>query len=157
MRRNRLTTTLALVAAALLMAACDSHVLYHETMHVDEEGWNMDEKLVYNLETEDTVSTYVCFLDIRNRNDYPFSNIYFFVKTIYPNGEVAVDTNIEFTLADPDGRWRGKNNGRYVDGRYPLCYFHFPDAGKYQFVIQHAMRDTVLRGVKDVAMHVERM
>ncbi len=141
---------------ALLLTGCDSSVMYHETKHIADDGWDMDDELVFNLETEDTASTYVCYIDLRNLNAYPYSNIYFNVKTLYPDGAVAADTNLEFTLAAPDGRWLGKTSGKYVDGRYPMCYFHFPQQGKYQFVIRHAMRDTVLQGVKDVALHVER-
>ena len=95
--------------------------------------------------------------DIRNKNDYAYSNIYFYINTIYSNGEVAVDTNIEFQLAMPDGQWLGKQSGGYVDGRYPLGYIRFPEKGKYQFVIKHAMRDTALAGIKDVGMHIEKM
>lgn len=150
-------TLIALLFALLVFAACDSKVFYDETCRVDEQGWNMDDKLVYNIDVDDTTQTYLCCLDVRVRNDYPYSNIYFFLSTIYPNGDVAVDTNIEFQLAAPDGKWMGREQGRYVDGRYPFCYFHFPEAGSYQFVLRHAMRDSLLPGVKDVGLHIERM
>ena len=152
---NRLVYIL-LAATMLTLAACDSNVMYNENKRINEQGWNMDDSLVFNLEADDTNSTYLCCLDIRNRNDYPYSNIYFFITTIYPDGSVAADTNIEFVLAERDGRWLGKENGRYVDGRYPFCYFHFPQQGSYQFVVRHAMRDTLLPGIKNVGMHIER-
>ena len=152
---NRLVYIL-LAATMLTLAACDSNVMYNENRRINEQGWNMDDSLVFNLEADDTNSTYLCCLDIRNRNDYPYSNIYFFITTIYPDGSVAADTNIEFVLAERDGRWLGKENGRYVDGRYPFCYFHFPQQGSYQFVVRHAMRDTLLPGIKNVGMHIER-
>ncbi|MBQ6236873.1 MAG: gliding motility lipoprotein GldH [Bacteroidales bacterium] len=152
---NRLVYIL-LAASMLTLAACDSNVMYNENRRINEQGWNMDDSLVFNLEADDTNSTYLCCLDIRNRNDYPYSNIYFFITTIYPDGSVAADTNIEFVLAERDGRWLGKENGRYVDGRYPFCYFHFPQQGSYQFVVRHAMRDTLLPGIKNVGMHIER-
>lgn len=143
--------------ALLLCAACDSDVLYNENMHIDEEGWNMDSPLVFNLEADDTGSTYLCCIDIRNRNDYPYSNIYFHISTIYPDGSMAADTNIEFQLAERDGRWLGKENGRYIDGRYPFCFFHFPQQGSYQFAVRHAMRDTLLPGIKNIGMHIEKI
>ncbi len=146
-----------LLLVALTLGACDSSVLYDESHRVDEQGWRMDDSLVYNIETDDTTQTYLCCMDVRVRNDYPYANIYFFLSTIYPNGDIAVDTNIEFQLAAPDGKWLGKEQGRYVDGRYPFCYFHFPQPGRYQFVIRHAMRDTLLRGVKDIGMHIEKI
>ena len=147
---------LILLPFLLFVAACDSDELYNENHHIDEKGWHLDDKLVFNIDAEDTTQTYLCCLDIRNRNDYAFSNIYFYISTIYPDGSVAVDTNIEFQLAERDGRWLGKYNGRYVDGRYPFCYFHFPQKGSYQFIIQHAMRDTLLQGIKNIGLHIEK-
>lgn len=135
----------------LLAVACDRSVVYDEERRVDEKGWNAADSLVFNYEADDTSHTYLCCFDIRNLDDYPYSNIYFNIKTIYPDGAVAVDTNLQFILAEKDGRWLGRESGRYVDGRYPFCYFKFPQQGVYQFVLSHAMRDTILPGVKNVS------
>ncbi|MBP5327133.1 MAG: gliding motility lipoprotein GldH [Bacteroidales bacterium] len=155
---KRLSGHIIVVAmVATLMAACDSSVMYSENKRIDDDGWKASDKLIFNCEVEDTAGNYLCCLDIRNKIDYPYSNIYFFIKTIYPDGTVAVDTNVEFSLAEPDGRWRGRQNGRYVDGRYPLCAFHFPQRGLYQFVVSHAMRDTILVGMHDVGMTIQKL
>ena len=119
---------LILLTVSLFAASCDRNELYNESRHIDKQGWNMDDKLVFDLEANDTNSTYLCCIDIRNRNDYPYSNIYFFITTIYPDGSVAADTNIEF---------------------------HFPQKGNYQFIISHAMRDTLLPGIKNIGLHIE--
>ena len=148
---------LLILLPLLLVTACAPNELYNENHRIDEKGWDMNDKQVFNFEADDTAHTYLCCLDIRNRNDYAFSNIYFFISTVYPDGSVAVDTNIEFQLAERDGRWLGKDNGRYVDGRYPFCYFHFPQKGSYQFIIQHAMRDSILQGIKNIGLHIEKI
>ena len=139
---------------ALFATACDSDIPYDEDLTVDEKGWHMDDKLVFNMEADDTSSTYLCCFDIRNSNDYPYSNIYLHLTTVYPDGAVATDTNIQFQLAQPDGQWLGRYTGRYVDGRYPFCFFHFPQKGSYQFIVSHAMRDTLLPGVKNIGITV---
>ena len=154
MRKRHLSFLLSLTL--LLLAGCDSNVLYNESFRIDENGWNANDTKVFNLKAEDTSSTFLCCIDLRNRNDYAFSNIYLSIKTIFPDGSVAADTNIEFVLAEPDGRWLGRETGRYIDGRYPFCYFHFPQAGAYQFVVGHAMRDSILPGIKDLGIHIER-
>ncbi len=140
----------------LLMAACDSDVFFSESHRIDDNGWHMNDKQVFNITAEDTTETYLFYLDIRNRADYPFSNIFFSITTIYPNGEVAQDTNIEFQLAQPDGQWLGRESGHLVDGRYPFCLFRFPEPGNYQFVIGQAMRDTLLPGIHDIGIHIEK-
>ncbi|MBQ6956560.1 MAG: gliding motility lipoprotein GldH [Bacteroidales bacterium] len=141
----------AVVCLLTLMAACDSNILFNEERRVDEQGWNYADSLVFNYEADDTARTNLCCIDIRNLDDYPYSNIYFNIKTIYPDGRVAIDTNLQFILAEKNGRWLGRKSGRYVDGRYPFCYFKFPQTGMYQFVVTHAMRDTTLPGIRDVS------
>ena len=155
MRNNRLLW-LGLMLTALL-ASCDSNVLYSEYERIDTDGWNASDAKTFIVEADDTASTYLCSIDLRNSINYQYSNIYFSIKTIYPDGSVAADTNIEFILAQPDGRWLGKQSGRYVDGRYPFCYFHFPQNGLYMFYIQQAMRDTSLAGIKDLGLHIEKI
>ncbi len=152
----KIHTTLASLLLCLTLAACDRNVLYNENHDIDPQGWHMDDKQVYNIATDDTINNYVCYVDIRNCNDYAYSNIYLNIVTIYPHGEMAADTNIEFTLAQPDGRWLGRTSGRYVDGRYPLCLFRFPEAGAYQFIVTQAMRDTSLAGIRNIGLHIER-
>lgn len=139
-----------------VVVACDRSVVFDEDHHVDEDGWNVADSLVYNFKADDTTQTYLCCFDIRNRNDYPYSNIYLNIKTIYPDGAVAVDTNLQFIFAENDGRWLGRESGRYVDGRYPFCYFKFPQLGAYQFVVTHAMRDDKLPGINNVSFVILR-
>lgn len=150
---KKIFVILSLMAFAV---ACDRSVVYDESQSVDVDGWKMEDSLVFNYEAEDTLHTYLCCFDIRNREDYPYSNIYFNIKTIYPDGAVAVDTNLQFVLAENDGRWLGRKSGRYIDGRYPFCYFKFPQRGAYQFVVTHAMRDDNLPGVKNVSFVIVR-
>ena len=148
---------MALIAiAAMAMAACGGDTLYSDSQHVNSDGWDMNKGLTYSVEVNDTTDNYVCYVDIRNSVKYQYSNIYFHLTTIYPKGQVAVDTNIEFQLAESDGKWKGRDNGRYVDGRYPFCLIHFPETGTYHFTIHHAMRDSLLKGINDIGIHIER-
>lgn len=142
------------VLMAFVAVGCSSGVLYDEWQHVDVRGWEAEESQVFNCHVEDTSQTYLCCIEIRNTEAYPYSNIYLNIKTIYPDGEIAVDTNLQFVLADPDGRWRGRKSGKYIDGRYPFCFFRFPECGDYQFVIGHAMRDSSLVGVREIGMWI---
>ena len=149
--KHKILNFFKLMVLFFVVVSCDRSVVYDDEKRIDEQGWNVSDSLVFNYEAEDTVNTYLCCFDIRNCDDYPYSNIYFNIKTIYPDGKVAVDTNLQFVLAEKDGRWLGRKSGSYIDGRYPFCYFKFPQQGAYQFVVTHAMRDDVLVGVKNVS------
>ena len=67
---------------------------------------------------------------LRHSADYPFSNLYLFVKLEYPNGRTLTDT-LECPLAAPTGEWYGEG-GRWIDQR--IGYKRgvaFPLAGAY--------------------------
>lgn len=142
--------------AGLLMTACDKNRVYTETHSVNEEGWPMDETLRYTIDVTDTQSVYNLFLDLRVCRNYRYANAFLFLTTTFPDHGMAADT-LECPLALPDGRWRGKETRRYVDNRY---YFKkhiiFPQAGTYTIDIAHGMRDTVIDGIKDIGLILER-
>ncbi len=148
---------IVLILLPLLLISCDRNVLFDQSQRVDGGGWPASQLLRFNVEATDTTSRYLCCIDLRNELDYPFSNIYLSIKTVYPDGSFSADTNIEFILAQPDGKWLGRQTARYVDGRYPFAYFQFPRPGAYQFVLSHAMRDSLLPGIRDVGLHIERI
>ena len=138
----------------LFVGSCAPDEIYNKSQDVAPLGWNMNNPLTFNLDADDTSHTCLCCIDLRLTEDYPYSNIYLNIVTRFPNGDIAADTNLEFQLATPDGQWLGHRQGRYIDGRYPFCYFRFPSQGIYQFQIAHAMRDSLLPGVKDVGLHI---
>lgn len=153
---RRLSRILLIFATLLLIAACDRSVFFNESARIDELGWGCNDRVSFHFDTDDTATTYLFCIDIRNTVDYPYSNIFFNIKSVFPDGAVAMDTNIEFQLALPDGQWLGKASGKYVDGRYPLCFFRFPEPGTYQFFVGHAMRDTLLPGIKNIGLYIEK-
>ena len=104
----------------------------------------------------DTVSLCSCYINVRNTTDYPFSNLYLFIKTIYPDGKVAMDT-IQLQLADKSGKWLGKGIGKLRDNQVLLMKdIRFPYTGKYVFEISQAMRVNKLKGIKDIGMRISK-
>ena len=141
--------------ATLLFAACDDSVFYSEHERVDEKGWNMNDTKYFNVDVENTNRMFNFYVDLRNTQDYPYSKTFLFIKTTFPDGGIAIDT-MECPLADPEGRWYGKESGKYVDNRYFLRKnVMFPQKGRYTFAITQATRDTNLVGVKDVGIVIE--
>lgn len=152
-RKNSIFIVLAVMALAF--AGCDRSVFYTQSQRVDERGWNMDDHLKFDVDVSDTMRIYNFFVDVRNSVEYPYAQTYFFIRTTFPDGSIAVDT-LGCPLADVDGRWYGKRTGKYIDNRY---YFRknviFPMSGTYHFDVAHAMRDTNIVGLKNVGMRIE--
>lgn len=79
-----------------------------------------------------------------------------FIKTTSPDSVVTNDT-IEFYLADEFGKWLGNGVGSVFN--MPVLYqqnFKFPKKGVYHFDIQHGMRDSLLSGINNVGIKVEK-
>lgn len=150
-KRNLLLTALAVV----LLSGCAKGTFYDKHHTVDTEGWNMEEGLRFAVDIEDTQTPYDFYIDVRNAKDYAYSNLFLFITTTFPDKVERRDT-LECPLADAYGRWYGRQTNRYVDGRYLLHQrVIFPMKGTYTFQINHAMRDTVVTGIKNIGLHVE--
>ncbi len=149
---NRISVLLLLV----LFCACNHNVVYDENKEVNEQMWKTTDKLYYEIEITDTVKTYKLALNIRNTIEYPYSNIYFYMNTILPNGKVTKQDTIECYLAYPDGTWKGKGSSEIRDNRFWIAKdIKFNQTGKYTFELRQATIDSTLKGIIDIGLHLE--
>lgn len=145
-----------MACAAWLMPSCNKAVYYAAERDVDEQGWNMNDALNFDVTVDDTLQIFDFYIDVRNSVHYDKANTFFFINTTFPDGSVAYDT-LECPLADIQGHWLGKRTGRYVDGRFVFRrHVIFPRSGDYHFAITHGMRDTNVVGLKSVGLRIER-
>ena len=146
----------ALVLLTLLFSSCDSNRLYEENRDIKDGVWNVKDRLEFEVDVPDSVTPYNFYFNIRNTEDYPWSNIYVFMHTVFPNGKIGVDT-VEFPLADQDGRWYGKGQGDIHDCQLVFKKgVRFPYPGKYKIALEHAMRVSELPGVVSAGIRIER-
>ena len=139
------------------VVSCDSNKLYEEHFSVDGDGWHADDIKTFEFDIEDTLSPLKLFINLRTSTDYPYSNIYVFLHSAYPDGYTDKDT-LEFLLAEPDGRWLGESSGTVVENKILISQGgRFATKGTYKFQLEHAMREEVLPEVIDVGFRVELM
>lgn len=154
MRKTQLFVLLLILVTVAF--SCDRSRFYDHTVNVPGDGWHKDSTAVFNVEISDTIGLYKFYINLRNNNDYLYSNFYLFLNSTLPNGELARDT-IELTLADRSGKWLGKGFGRLKDNQVEVRYgLRFPLRGNYLFEIEQAMRDTVLVGIENIGIRIER-
>lgn len=140
-----------------LFISCDSNRIYEENFEVADNVWNVEDIKTFTFEITDTVSPLELFVNVRTTTDYPYSNLYIFLYSEYPNGYTDKDT-LNFILAEPSGRWLGENSGTVVENRIAISSGgRFPASGKYTFKIQHAMREDDLGEIIDVGFRVAYM
>ena len=144
-------TTLLITA----FTSCTSDSFNKRTI-IPEAEWRQDNRIAYDVDINDTVNGYVFGIGLRHMENYRYSNLFVFLHTRMPNGNLTHDT-IECTLATPEGRWIGKSSGSMRDLLIPLNEnLLFPLKGTYHFEIEQAMRETTLKGISDIGLYIEK-
>ena len=146
-------TTLLFIA--LFLSSCTSESFNKRTV-IPEAEWRQEDRVAFDAPINDTVSPYLFGIGLRHLENYRYSNLFVFLHTRMPNGNVTHDT-IECTLATPEGRWIGKSSGSMRDLLVPLNEnLLFPLTGTYHFEIEQAMREPVLKGISDIGLYIEK-
>lgn len=150
----------AALVLLLLCAGCGQDVLFQADTEIAAGGWDRAHKPAFTFDVQDTVNAYDLFIDVRHTGDYPYSGLYLFVDIEGPGLKVPTDT-VECLLADATGRWYGKGLGFIFADRFQAHVLYklnnrFPRSGSYTITLEQAMRDSVLPGVLDVGISVER-
>ena len=131
-------------------------MLYDESAVIPDASWDNEYVPFFNVNVDDTLTTYAFALNIRHMDDYDYSNLYVFMHVEYPNDSTQTYI-INCPLAHPDGQWMGKGGGTMVSAKISLNKnWRFPLKGEYHFEIEQAMREKVLDGIVDVGISFEK-
>jgi gliding motility-associated lipoprotein GldH len=158
MTRNpeKKTFLLLLLLMMMVVISCDSSRVFEEHIALKKGAWNVKNELQFNVAISDLLSRYNVYLNVRNGPEYPYSNLFLFMKTVFPDGSHACDT-IELTLADYDGRWLGSGMGSVKFSKFLFQKgARFNQAGNYRFIMEQAMREPVLNGIYDMGLRIEK-
>jgi gliding motility-associated lipoprotein GldH len=146
----------------LLLISCGESPVYSEFEPLENGIWNKDDIVEFTIPDLQAKQTYQMYINIRNDNTYPYSNLYLITELEYPDGETFIDT-LEYAMAEADGTWLGKGYGSIKENK--LWYkenVNFPVTGVYTLRIEQAMRKngTVdgiveLPGITDVGVEIE--
>lgn len=159
-RIHRLRKNKAVIAgclcAMLLFASCNSNVVYSKYNTFANNEWYAKDKAVFDVDITDTQSLHNISLLIRHADGYPYSNLFLFVTSKYPDGKVLTDT-MEVVLATQKGEWQGSGAGDIYDLKVPIkknARFVLP--GKYEFIFEQGMRVDPLPLIMDLGFEIEK-
>lgn len=157
MMRNKFVV-LAIFMTGLLCAACNSNVVFENTIVMDKATWSKENVAVFPFTPRDTSTVYDVILKVKNNDNYAYSNLYVFNEIRFPNKQFMRDT-IELFLADVEGEWTGEswfsthtNTFNFKKG------IQFPYNGEYFFSLEQAMRCTnkncSVSGIESITMQI---
>ena len=162
MSRNNIWIALIL---GITICSCDTNRVYDEYKSVPNQ-WNKDSVISFKVTPPDSINGYNLFINLRNTNDYKYSNLFLIVEMDYPNGKTVKDT-LEYKMADPNGKLLGtgftdvKENKLWYKGY--KAPFVFNETGEYEVKVQQAMRQNGqiggidnLEGITDVGFRIEQ-
>lgn len=145
----------------LISLACDGKREYdvYETL---PESWAKEHKVAFQFKAPDTVNAYNLFINLRNNDDYEFSNLFIIAKFQSPDNNETVDT-LAYEMAKPSGEWLGSGFSTKENKLYFKDNFHFKKNGEHVITLSHAMRKNGsvlgvedLKGITEVGFRIEK-
>lgn len=153
--KSNLFLVIYLILAGLFLGSCTSDLVVNESAVV-EGLWDKNDTVTFDFEINDTLSNFDFFINVRHKISYPYQNIFFFVNTEFPNGNLTNDT-IECVLADVRGKWYGRGFGDVKENRILITKnLRFPVSGYYQMKFVQAMREEKLSGLTDIGIQISK-
>ena len=141
---------LGLIGMVLLaLSSCTTDIVYSQFTPISSEKWHIDSVVRFEVPIADASATYRTIIYVRHTERYPYQNMWLFV------GDNTHRDTIEFYLADDRGQWLGNKHHGFIE--MPVLLEEtklYADTGIHHIAIQHAMRDTLLRGVTDVGVEI---
>jgi len=146
---------------AISLVSCDSKNVFDEYQSVPNQ-WHKDSIVSFSVTPPDLSSKHNLFVNLRNTNDYQFSNLFLIVEMNFPNGKVLKDT-LEYQMTKPNGEFLGEGFSDIKENK--LWYKEgvvFTEEGDYKVNLQHAMRINgevqgveTLEGITDIGFRIE--
>lgn len=153
---NKLPYLPILVLTVIMLISCDSARVYEENMKVPDQVWSNSNAMMFSPEITDSTDIYNVFINVRNSGNYSFSNLFLFITTTSPTGQWIKDT-LEIPLANNRGKWLGSGVGDiYFNRQIFKENVRFPLPGVYSFEIVQGMRETDLKGIRDIGLRIEK-
>ncbi len=145
-----------LIVLLTIFISCQNNAEFSESIAYNGH-WNRYDTAVFTVDIADTLNPHMFYINIRNNNDYNFSNLYVFLHTTLPRGEQMIDT-IECILANKEGEWLGNGIGNIKENDILLQNgLVFPQKGQYKFAIEQAMRVEDLAGIEDIGIRIAKL
>ncbi len=160
---TKIKNSIIVLIALFSIISCDDKRVFDEYKSVKNGSWDKDNKISFNFTVNDTLVKRNLFINLRNNNDYEFSNLFIITKLDFPSGEKIIDT-LEYEMTDNSGRFLGTG---FTDIKENKLFYKenivFPKKGNYKISIEQAMRKNgmvegikTLKGITEVGFRIEK-
>jgi gliding motility-associated lipoprotein GldH len=117
--------------------------------------WSKNDTLVFNFDIKNAKSKKNINFVVRNNDNYPFNNLYLFIKLEQGKKLISIDT-LNYRLADKTGKWLGSGMGSVKEIYFQYKKdFTFPKDTSYRLSVIQGMRKDTLAGIEDFGVNIE--
>lgn len=152
----RSKTAFFAILLGLFVTSCSEAPYFEKVVSFDNNKWEVNQKPTFEVEIDDTSVFYDFVLTMRTTTEYKYNNLWIFWNTKTPNGE-NVREPFEVKIAAQDGSWIGKNSGTIVENQIHFRQRKISPKGKYTFVLEQGITESVIDNVLDVNLKVEKV
>lgn len=96
----------AIIIVSLVILSCNDTAVFDIYKPISKTQWHKDSIISFTFNPIDTISTNNVYINLRNNNDYQYSNLFLIVGIDFPNNFSVVDT-LEYEMADAEGKFLG--------------------------------------------------
>lgn len=151
-----------LIIILLSLISCDTNTVSTQQFTFKSTGWPLRDKVNFKITAPDTIKDYNLFINLRNNNQYAYSNLWIVAELKFPQGKVITDT-LQYEMTKPDGSFLGVgSSGVYENKLWLKEGVRFRESGTYNLNLRQIMRKNnevngveVLSGVLDVGYSIE--
>jgi len=142
----------------LTATGCRHIDVYERMADIPRHEWKRNHKAIVEIDTKDSGYHHIFFL-IRHTEKFEFTNI---VTTLTVQ-DTAKHTRplsimkLNIPLVDKHGNWTGNNMADLYYRRVKINQPVFLKSGKYQFILQHQMKENPLKYVLNVGAAIEKI
>lgn len=138
----------------LLLAACQSNIVYHSYEPTSLGGWGKSDTLVYVLPASIPAGNYEMEIGIRYQESYPYRDIWLEISYNTQDTLTYVKDTLQLFLADEAGNKTGNSpSGLYqCNLPYKTSFPIHVEGSTRTFRIAHIMADKPLMGISDVGI-----
>ena len=95
-----------IIIVSLITLSCNDSTVFDIYKPISKTQWHKDSIINFDFNPIDTISTNSIYINLRNNNDYQYSNLFLIVGIDFPNNFSVIDT-LEYEMADVEGKFLG--------------------------------------------------
>lgn len=138
----------------IVLTGCKEKHFFTKSVDINDQ-WSYDNPAVFNFNIKDNTKYYDMLLDVNHKDSFGYKNIYVKITTTFPD-KTSAENIISLNIANSKGAFLGNcSSGTCTETIELQKRFKFKSTGPHKISIHQHSRDSLLKGVKNLTMHLD--